>query len=110
MLKKIVCTMSEKDILCNVCIDEMSLTCGLHYNMSKDRIDGFVNMDCGGSQEITKQALVFMATGLVSNWKQPIVPRHRETWAITKSLLSRLDAFVMWIYHTVLKIWTEKIL
>ncbi len=75
VLKKRMCTMSEKDIiilLCNVCIDDMSLKCGLNYNVSKDRIDGFVNMDCGGSQEISKQALVFMATGLVSNWKQPI--------------------------------------
>ena len=72
VLKKRVCTMSEKDILCNVCIDEMSLKCGFHYNVSKDRIDGFVNMDCGGSQEISKQALDFMATGLISNWKQPI--------------------------------------
>ena len=64
-------TMSEKDRLCNVCIDEMSLKCSSHYNVSKDRIGGFVNMDCGGSQEISKQALVYMATGLVSNWKQP---------------------------------------
>ena len=33
-----------------------------------------------------------------------------ETWIITKSLLSRLDAFEMWIYRRVLKIsWTEKI-
>ena len=32
-----------------------------------------------------------------------------ETWSITKSLLSRLDAFEMWIYRRVLKIlWTEK--
>ena len=33
-----------------------------------------------------------------------------ETWTITKSLLSRLDAFEMWIYRRLLKIsWTEKI-
>ena len=33
-----------------------------------------------------------------------------ETWTITKSLLSRLDAFEMWVYRRVLKIsWTEKI-
>ena len=32
-----------------------------------------------------------------------------ETWTITKSLLSRLDAFEMWVYRRVLKIkWTEK--
>ena len=33
-----------------------------------------------------------------------------ETWTIAKSLLSRLDAFEMWIYRRVLKIsWTENI-
>ena len=33
-----------------------------------------------------------------------------ETWTITKSLLSRLDAFEMWVYRRVLKIsWAEKI-
>ena len=33
-----------------------------------------------------------------------------ETWTMTKSLLSRLDAFEMWIYRRVMKIsWTEKI-
>ena len=33
-----------------------------------------------------------------------------ETWTITKSLLSSLDAFEMWVYRRVLKIsWTEKI-
>ena len=32
-----------------------------------------------------------------------------ETWTITKSMLSRLDAFEMWVYRRVLKIsWTEK--
>ena len=33
-----------------------------------------------------------------------------EIWTITKSLLSKLDAFKMWVYRRVLKIsWTEKI-
>ena len=33
-----------------------------------------------------------------------------DTWTITKSLLSRLDAFEMWVYRRVLKIsWTDKI-
>ena len=32
-----------------------------------------------------------------------------ETWTITKSLLSKLDAFEMWVYRRLLKIsWTEK--
>ena len=33
-----------------------------------------------------------------------------ETWTITKSLLSRLDAYEMWVYRRVLKIsWKENI-
>ena len=33
-----------------------------------------------------------------------------ETWTITKSLLSKLDAFEMWVYRRVLQMpWTEKI-
>ena len=33
-----------------------------------------------------------------------------ETWTITKSLLSKLDAFEMWVYRRVLKLsWPEKI-
>ena len=40
----------------------------------------------------------------------PTLFYEAETWTITKSLLSRLDAFEMWIYRRVLKIsWTEKI-
>ena len=40
----------------------------------------------------------------------PTIFYGAETWTITKSLLSRLDAFDMLVYRRVLKIsWTEKI-
>ena len=40
----------------------------------------------------------------------PTLFYEAETWTITKSLMSKLDAFEMWIYRRVLKIsWTEKI-
>ena len=40
----------------------------------------------------------------------PILFYGAETWTMTKSLLSKLDAFEMWVYRRVLKIsWTEKI-
>ena len=39
----------------------------------RDMIDGFEDIGSSGcSQGIGKQALVFMATGLFSNWKQPL--------------------------------------
>ena len=46
----------------------------------------------------------------ISSYIWPTLFYGAETWTITKSLLSRLDAFEMWIYRRVLKIsWTEKI-
>ena len=40
----------------------------------------------------------------------PTLFYEAETWTITKSPLSRLDAFEIWVYRRVLKIsWTEKI-
>ena len=40
----------------------------------------------------------------------PTLLYEAETWTITKSLLSTLDAFDMWVYRRVLKIsWAEKI-
>ena len=40
----------------------------------------------------------------------PTLFHGADTWTITKSLLSRLDAFEMWVYRRVLKIlWTDKI-
>ena len=40
----------------------------------------------------------------------PTLFNGAETWTITKSLLSRIDAFEMWVYRRVLTIsWTEKI-
>ena len=40
----------------------------------------------------------------------PTLSYGADAWTITKSLLSRLDAFEVWVYRRVLKIsWTEKI-
>ena len=73
ILKHKVANMSELEKSCSICLDEMSIKCALSYNATSDRIDGFENMgSIGCSQGIGKQALVFMATGLFSNWKQPL--------------------------------------
>ena len=73
ILKHKVANMSELEKSCSICLDEMSIKCALSYNATSDRIDGFENMgSIGCSQGIGKQALVFIATGLFSNWKQPL--------------------------------------
>ena len=46
----------------------------------------------------------------IKSYIWPTLLYGAETWTITKSLLSKLDAFEMWVYRRVLKIsWTEKI-
>ena len=61
--------------------NEMSIKCALSYNATRDRIDGFEYMGSGGcSQGIGKQALVFMATGLFSTWKQPLGFFYIKIW------------------------------
>ena len=45
----------------------------LSNNVTEAKIQGFENFGSFGSgQELGKQALVFMATGLFSHWKRPL--------------------------------------
>lgn len=51
----------------------MAVKAGISYNVCKDRIEGFENFgNIGVGQEVGKQALTFMATGIFSSWKQPL--------------------------------------
>ena len=65
--------MEDTEKYCSIRIDEMSVKATLSYNVYHDKIDGFENMgSIGCGQGIGKQALVFLATGLFSSWKQPL--------------------------------------
>ena len=68
VLKAKVEHMSDLEKYCSVCFDEMTVKCSLLYNSKRDGIDGF-SID---GHDISKQALVFMAVGMFSNWKQPL--------------------------------------
>lgn len=66
-------TMYDKDKHCILCIDEMSLKSNLLYDTGNDEIIGF--QDIGKEHKdssICKNALVVMARGLYSPWKQPL--------------------------------------
>lgn len=65
-------TMLDQDKHCILCIDEMSLKSNLFYETGCDKIVGF--QDIGSTKKdssICKNALVIMARGLYSPWKQP---------------------------------------
>lgn len=60
----------EKD--CVLCIDEISLKSNLFYDISKDKIIGFQASNSEHTSSIASSALVVMASGIASSWKQPI--------------------------------------
>ena len=73
LLQKKVNSMDERDRVCVLLLDEMSLKSGLSYNTSKDVIIGFEDYGhLGTGKELANSALVFMVKGLCSKWKQPI--------------------------------------
>ncbi|CAL1300856.1 unnamed protein product [Larinioides sclopetarius] len=66
--------MSESVKLCVLTIDEMSIKPGYRYAADLDCVDGFTSFqeDCKGRPPYATLALVFMARGIVKNWKQVI--------------------------------------
>lgn len=57
---------------CILCLDEMSIKSHLYYDISKDKIYGFKEGFNSNSDEIAGSALVLMARGIASSWKQPL--------------------------------------
>ena len=68
-----VASMPEIDCQCAVTFDEISLKSALAYNSQRDVIEGFENFgELGQTKYMATHALVFMARGLSSKWKQPV--------------------------------------
>ena len=66
-------TMSDKDRMCCLMFDEMSIRQHLHFCQKIDCIEGFENLGIHGrTSNIANHALVFMLHGLRRSWKQPV--------------------------------------
>jgi hypothetical protein len=73
MLKTNCSTMDTHKKLCAISFDEMALAASLSYDSGNDKILGFEDFgDIGSTKKIANHALVFMASGLISGWKQPL--------------------------------------
>jgi len=73
VLKVNVQTMSDKDRMCCLMFDEMSIRGHLHFNQKIDCIEGFEEIGRHGrTSNIANHALVFMLRGLRKRWKQPV--------------------------------------
>ena len=74
VLKDTVQTMSDKDRMCCLMFDEMSIREHLHFNQKIDCIEGFEDLERHGrTSNIANHALVYMLRGLCKRWKRPLV-------------------------------------
>ena len=71
-LKEKVKSMPLKQRLCAVVYDEMSIKEQLHYDVTRDAIDGFERSTHAQSKYVANHAVVFMVRGLVGKWKQAV--------------------------------------
>ena len=66
-------TMSQNSRLCTISLDEMSLKTNLAYDSSRDEMIGLEDFGDGHKNNtMATSALVFMARGIMENWKQPL--------------------------------------
>jgi transposase-like protein len=64
---------SDSSRLCTVSVDEISIKTSLLYDSARDEVVGIEDFGDGDrSKKIATSAIVFMARGITSNWKQPL--------------------------------------
>lgn len=63
---------SDTDRYCVLCVDDMAIQRALEFDQKRDLVDGFDDDGVHRSPLPGTEALVFMARGLVSHWKQPL--------------------------------------
>ncbi|XP_063530914.1 uncharacterized protein LOC134741950 [Cydia strobilella] len=71
-LKIKVANMSAREKICSLSISSMPLKPSLYYNITRDKVDGFHEIDGVQKIEPAKYALVFIAQGILEKWTQPI--------------------------------------
>jgi hypothetical protein len=72
-LRETIQTMPDKDHVCCLMFDEMSIGENLCFNQELGCIEGFEDLGSQGrTSNIANRALVFMLRGLRQKWKQPV--------------------------------------
>ena len=72
VFKQKVDKMAEKDRVCALVFDEMSLKEAVTYDRTRDVVEGYEDLgSCGRSVYVANHACMFMARGLAGKWKQP---------------------------------------
>ena len=65
--------MDNKDRVCGITFDAISIKSGIYYDISKDKLIGHEDLaNYGEGKKAAQQALIFMAKGLCQKWKQAL--------------------------------------
>lgn len=72
LVKRRAASFSPEDKPCIIVFDEMHVTKELSYNPSVDRFEGLEESSTGRGHNLANKALVFMAKGIRTPWKQPL--------------------------------------
>lgn len=72
LIKRRAATFSMSDRACCIVFDEMHIKKELSYNPSHDRFEGLEEYDGVQGNNLCNKALVFMAKGIRTAWKQPL--------------------------------------
>lgn len=62
--------MEERDRLCSLTMDEMSITSKFEYDLSSKQVLGSVNLP--NHKGVATHGLVFMLSGICLRWKQTV--------------------------------------
>lgn len=103
-LKMQTTKMERKEKFCILSFDEMCLKSSVHYNEKIDQIIGFeqaYNLEKNENPKLATKALVFLARGLIRNWKQIIgfffTSNSVSSLTFKKMILEAIGYLEMWI-------------
>ena len=89
-------TMNDNEKLCVISFDEISLKTNLSYQSNTDELIGLEDYGDGTKTNcLATSAIVFMACGLVKNWKQPLafylVNKSCSSFKVKEKLIEMID-------------------
>lgn len=65
--------MKKQEQICGIVFDAISIKSGIFYDVANDKMQGYEDLgEYASSKKIAQYAMVFMAKGLASNWKQTL--------------------------------------
>ncbi|KAJ8913087.1 hypothetical protein NQ315_006588 [Exocentrus adspersus] len=92
MLEVKIADLSERDKICVVMFDEISLQ--PHVQLNLGATHGFCNNSFDTSTDIADHALVFMARGIARKWKQPLCYTFCKATTKTSELIRLIKAVI----------------